>query len=129
MAQQLEWSVKIVPNPSGSGAAFQPNLVPEVPPGSTLNAQIGDIVSWRNDTTAEHQPWPTQGNVAGGPPAAAASGPTLLSRKIPPGTSSSPQYVVNPAAFTPPAGGVIYYCCLIHPNEKSEQGSITIVTL
>jgi hypothetical protein len=130
VAQQLEWSVKIVANPSGQGAAFQPNLVPEVPPGTSLSAQIGDIVTWRNDTDAEHQPCPTVGNVPDGPPDAAASGPTMLSGKIAAHASSTPQYVVNPAAFTPPISGTgtIYYCCLNHPGEPGERGSITIVT-
>jgi hypothetical protein len=119
---QLDWSVKIVPNAGGTGAAFQPNL-PNAKPGDTLNAQIGDVVTWRNDTTEVHQPWPTQGNVPGGPP---FTGPLpqnqTLSAPIPPNTSSTPQYIVNPGTGVT----TIYYCCRNHP---SEQGSITIVTL
>jgi plastocyanin len=121
MAGPFDWSVKIVPNPNGTGAVFQPNL-PNSKPGDTLNAQTGDIVSWRNDTGNVHQPWPTQGNVPGGPPApppvAAAN---LLSNPIKPNESSNPQFVVNTAT-----GTTIYYCCLNHPSEK---GSITVVTL
>jgi hypothetical protein len=124
MAGQLDWSVQI--NVSGTGAVFQPNL-PNAQAGATLQAQVGDIVSWGNNTSLTHQPCPTINNDPTGQPNTAVTGPAKMSDPIAPNNSSTPQYVVDPAALNLPVadGTVIYYCCANHPNER---GSITIAT-
>ena len=116
---QLDWNISIVP--SGTGAAFQPNL-PGAKPGDPLNAQESDIVSWGNRTNEVHQPWPTVGNLPNGDPVPkppTGNPPGYLSDPIPPNDSSRPQFVVP---GTPPA--TIYYCCFYHPTER---GQIIIV--
>ena len=49
-----EWNIRIV-------TAFQPR-VPGGTPGSQLLVQAGDVVTWGNDTTQTHQPWPLDAN-------------------------------------------------------------------
>ena len=112
---QLDWNISIIP--SGTEAAFQPNL-PGAKPGDPLNAQQSDIVSWGNRTEEKHQPWPTAGNLPNGGPAPPPA--TGLSDPIPPNDSSRPQFVVpgNP-------GDTIYYCCFYHPTER---GQINVVS-
>jgi plastocyanin len=45
------WSIDIVP--SNGGLAFNPDVY-GVAPGSPLQAQTGDLVSWNNQTGDEH---------------------------------------------------------------------------
>ncbi len=59
MSGSLSWSVHIVS--VAGGAAFQP-WVPNSNPGDPTKAQVGDIVTWGNDTNDIHQPWPTVDN-------------------------------------------------------------------
>jgi hypothetical protein len=121
------WSVKI--ETVGGQIVFTPDQTgPDqkpAAPGAPLTAQIGDIVSWRNDTGDAHTIWQTDG--AGAPVATVtASGrgipPSfdgLMSNPIAPDASSSPQYVVYAADEVT----TIHYCCLLHRNET---GSINI---
>ena len=44
------WSIDIVP--SNGGVAFNPDVY-GVSPGSPLQAQTGDVVSWNNQTSSE----------------------------------------------------------------------------
>ena len=46
------WSINIVP--SGSGLQFNPDVY-GCDPGSPLQAQKGDLVSWNNQTNDKHQ--------------------------------------------------------------------------
>jgi hypothetical protein len=122
MSGSLDWSIHIVKVAGGS--AFQP-WVPNSHPGDPTKAQVGDIVTWGNDTTGVHQPWPTENNTPTGAPAASNPPGSALffSEPIPPGGSSTPQYVVPAAlpsgtALVP--GSVIYYCCKNHPTERGQ---------
>jgi hypothetical protein len=115
---ELDWAIDIIQSPSGSGAAFQPKLVPPAQPGAPLNAQPEDIVSWGNRTTETHQPWPTVGNTPGGDPVplpATGNPPGFLCDPIPPDASSQPQFVV-----TGTVGAQINYCCRFHPTERGQ---------
>lgn len=123
------WSVKI--ETVGGRTVFTPNLGPgqdPAAPGDPLTAQIGDGVSWRNDTEFAHLIWRTDGD--GGAPVATVtpggrgippSFDGLMSNPIAPDTSSSGQYFVDTKEAPPTT---IYYCCLLHPNEK---GSIKVI--
>jgi hypothetical protein len=125
---QYTWSVKI--ETVGGRTVFTPNLGPgqePAAPGASLTAQIGDAVSWRNDTEFAHLIWRTNGD--GGAPIATVtpggrgippSFDGLMSNPIAPGTSSSAQYFVADEA----APTTIYYCCLLDPNVK---GSINVI--
>jgi hypothetical protein len=123
------WSVKI--ETVGGRTVFTlnpgPNQEPSAP-GEPFTAQIGDGVSWRNDTAVAHTIWRTDGD--GGPPVATVtrggrgippSFDALMSDPIAPDTSSSRQYFVNTEE---PLPATIYYCCLLHPNER---GSIKVI--
>lgn len=100
------------------------------PPGLAY-AQVGDIVTWGNATSDQHQPWPTEGNVEGAGPATTPDPVLFFSGSIEAGLSSSPQWVVpkalSPTKAVPPVAvplpPVIYYCCKNHPKE---QGKIVI---
>ena len=121
---QLDWAIDIIHATSGTGAAFQPKLVPPAHAGDPLKAQIGDIVTWGNRTGDTHQPWPTVGNAPDGPPVpvpTSGNPPGFMCDPIPGNQSSTPQFVVPNAA-----GGQINYCCRFHPDER---GQILIVTL
>jgi len=121
---QLNWSIRIVPTDAG-GAAFQPQLSPAVPPGTPLQAQTQDIVTWGNQTTQPHQPWLANADGTPVEPAPTQSDPTpagFICEVISAGGSSTPQFVV-PAGTV---GTVIRYCCLLHPNDPTEQGQIVL---
>ena len=128
MSGSLSWSVHIVS--VAGGAAFQP-WVPNSNPGDPTKAQVGDIVTWGNDTNDIHQPWPTVDNKPDGDPIPDTSNPPgsvlYFSDPISGGGSSRPQYVVPPTIPVPPpsgtelaAGSVIYYCCKNHPTERGQ---------
>ena len=109
----FDFSIKIT-GAAGQAAQFTPQ---GGSPGSTLTAKAGDIVSWGNDTTEAHHPWPTdaQHNFLPVTPA------TMLTNEIPAQQSSSPAWVVTGNA------GTVYYRCKTHPN-RNEFGTITITT-
>jgi hypothetical protein len=77
-------------------------------PVGTIYADEGDIVSWNNTTTQDHQP--IQNNLF--PPLG-----TLVWPVVTPG-HQTPGFVVTP-------GTTISYTCLLH---SSEQGTIVITT-
>ena len=127
MSGSLDWSIRIV-SAAGGTSAFQPR-VPGANPGDPLKAQVGDTISWGNDTTVTHQPWPTVGNTQSGAPVASnpAGSPLFFSQPIAAGNSSNPQYVVpgsipgptpGSLAVTLTAGSTIFYCCKNHPTER-----------
>ncbi|MEN3375797.1 MAG: hypothetical protein V7604_1152 [Hyphomicrobiales bacterium] len=109
----FDFSIKIV------GAAGKPaQFVPQGGnPGGTLTVKASDIVSWGNNTTEAHHPWPTdaQHNFLAVMPA------TMLTNEIPAQQSSSPAWVVTGAE------GTLYYRCKTHP-DRNEFGTITITT-
>jgi len=121
-----DWSIKIVPANSGSGAAFQPDLN-GYEPGDPLIAQQDDLVSWNNTTGDTHQPWPTDSNYN---PLSDADvlprgGPNYLSDPIPGGQSSRPSYDVAQPGTTPaPSSWIVYYYCKLHPTIETERGTI-----
>jgi plastocyanin len=109
----FDFSIKIT-GAAGQAAQFVPQGGQA---GGTLTVKVGDIVSWGNDTTEAHQPWPTdaQHNILSAPPA------PLLTNEIPAQQSSNPAWVVAGNA------GTVYYRCKTHPN-RNEFGTITITT-
>lgn len=122
------WSVKIEKTRGGQTVFTPDQTGPDqkpAAPGDPLTAQIGDIVSWRNDTGDVHTIWQTDD--AGAPIATVTVGDRgippsfdgLMSNPIAPDTSSSPQYIVYAGDGVP----TIHYCCLLHRNET---GSINI---
>ena len=50
-------------------------MVPNSNPGDPTKAQVGDIVTWGNDTNDIHQPWPTVDNKPDGDPVPDTSNP------------------------------------------------------
>jgi hypothetical protein len=129
-----QWAIHIVS--TAGGVQFQP-WVPNSNPGDPAYAQLGDIVTWGDDTGLAHQPWPTENNTAtGGPAASNPPGSTFYySDPMAANGSSRPQYVipaqlppVPPATQSTPvaAGTVFYYCCKNHPNSPGERGRIVI---
>lgn len=72
---------------------------------ATLQALVGDLISWANNDNAEsHWPAPIgsdgQVNKTG-----------WLSEAIPPNASSK-------QSLSPSATGTLNYCCALHPSEK-----------
>jgi hypothetical protein len=115
-----DWSIKISPASSGSGAVFTPDLL-GAQPGDPLQTENQDIISWNNRTGDSHWPWALQSN--GQPYAsadAAKAAGAYLSDEIPPWESSTPGYVT-----TAPSVGktTIDYICKLHPTET---GSIIV---
>jgi plastocyanin len=102
------WSVDIVAgaNP-GDPATFVARNQPAAPVG-TIYADPGDVVSWNNTTTQDHQP--VQTNLI--PPLG-----TLVWPVVTPGHQTD-AYVVSGNS-----GTTISYTCLLH---SSEQGTIVI---
>jgi hypothetical protein len=107
------WSVNIIAgaNP-GDPATFVAQNQPTAPAG-TIYADPGDVISWNNTTTEDHQP--VQINVI--PPLGTLPLGTLMWPAVTPGHQTD-AYVVsgNP-------GATISYTCLLH---SSEQGTIVI---
>jgi plastocyanin len=110
---EFDFSIKIT-GAAGQAAQFVPQGGNA---GSTLTVKAGDIVSWGNDTTEAHHPWPTdaQHNFLPVVPA------TMLTNEIPAQQSSSPAWVVTGNA------GTLFYRCKTHP-DRNEFGTITITT-
>jgi plastocyanin len=109
------WSIII----KGHPAHFNPDVF-GTDPGQPLKAQLGDLVSWNNQTGRAHQIELTDQD---GNPV------RELTDKIAKHTSSFPGYVTQAADIRPtsaplPQTGTIYYQCSIHPEEK---GQITVV--
>lgn len=115
------WSVTI--------QTSSPYFVPDVftPPGSkpqtALQAQLGDLISWNNQTSEPHQLVLCDQNF----------NPTkTILGDAGPWTSSSPGYVPQqsdlrpevPADQTPSFPATIYYSCANHPDER---GTIEVV--
>lgn len=142
-----DWSIKIVPSPTGSGAAFQPD-VQGAKPGDPLRAQQDDLVSWNNTTQETHQPWQTDSNFQMLPEAWVYAHPPdlYMSDPIPAKRSSTPAYdVAQPKTYVPPPNNTpppmtgpppkpptswtIFYCCKTHPNRASERGRIVATVI
>jgi hypothetical protein len=114
------WSIKIVPG--DTCAVFVPDVY--APTGTAeerpLQAQLGDLVSWNNQTNDRHEIWLTNAEYE---PQSAITDP------IEPWDSSYPGYVPQQADITPPVPPdttqTIYYYCRMHNDE---HGQITVVT-
>ena len=65
MSGTNQWAIHIVSTPTG--VKFWP-WVPNSNAGDPAHAQVGDIVTWGNDTGQAHQPWPTENNSPTGGP-------------------------------------------------------------
>ena len=114
------WSIKIVSaNPC---AVFVPDVYapPGTPDERPLEAELGDLVSWNNQTGDEHEIWLTNANYV---PQCALTDP------IAPWQSSYPGYCPQQADVTPPVAPnttqTIYYYCSKHTDE---HGQITVVS-
>jgi len=121
-----DWSIKIVPSPTGGGAAFQPDLH-GARPGDPLRTMQDDLVTWNNTTGQTHQPWPATPEWSPFPKDQVQRGtPNYLSDPIPAGQSSRPSYdVAQPTDTTPPpTTWTVYYVCALHPSVASERGTI-----
>jgi len=96
----------------GSPASFDPDVFGYAP-GEPLRAQAGDLVSWNNQTSAQHQ--------------IAVEGATAFTTKVIDGfKSSSPGYVIQ--SNDPKT---IPYHCTLHKDQGgnfTENGTITVVT-
>ena len=119
-----DWSIKIVPANSGSGAAFQPDIQ-DYEQGDPLIAQQDDLVTWSNKTGNTHQPWMTDSSYnplseADVMPRGSAN---YMSDPIPSGESSRPSYdVAQPNSQ--PNNWTVYYFCKLHPTIETERGTI-----
>ena len=102
------WSITIQAGPEQ--ASFVPDVYvpPGTPPKANLQAQVGDLVSWNNQTQQEHEIWQT--------------GAGRLTEQINPFRSSTPGYIV--ALGDNQKKGSIQYYCAIHPTET---GTIDVV--
>ena len=119
-----DWSIKIVPSPSGGGAAFQPDLEGAAP-GDPLRTMQDDLVTWNNTTRQVHQPWPANADWALFPDDQVQRGtPNYLSDPVPPRESSRPSYDVAQPTPSKPASWTVYYVCKNHPSVESERGKI-----
>jgi plastocyanin len=116
------WSITITGE--SPYAQFVPDVYTEsgVPP-AVLQAQIGDLICWNNQTGDAHQLVITDQDYNPG---------TNVAGTAPPWTSSSPGYVPQqsdvspavPSGTTPSYPQTIYYCCAYHPNER---GTIEVI--
>ena len=120
-----DWSIKIVPSGTGAEAAFVPDLQ-DAKPGDPLLAQQDDLVTWNNTTNDSHQPWPATSDYKPLPDEDVPRGSaTYLSDVIPPGSSSRPSYdVAAPGNWPVATKWTAYYVCKLHPEVKSERGTI-----
>ena len=113
MAGGQTWSVMM----KGTPASFDPDVF-GTGAGEPLKAQIGDLVSWNNQTSAKHQIAVTK-----------ADGTTSFTTKEIEGfKSSSPGYVTQTADVS---SGTISYHCTLHKDQDgkfTENGKITVVT-
>lgn len=131
-----DWSIKIIPNPSGIAAEpalLKPDLV-GAKPGDPLQVQEDDLVSWNNETNQPFQPWPTDSQYnplavdgvtppPAPPPFPVPSPDGYLSDMIPGNLSSNPAYDV----VMPTTGKTIYYCLLdAKGNATKVRGQIVV---
>jgi hypothetical protein len=121
-----DWSIKIVPvgQPTTDvPAAFVPDLIGSQP-GTPLEAQVDDIVTWNNTTMQDHWPWPVDyyGNPLPDDKVSTQFG-NYLSDKIPAGMSSRPSYNVPIVPFS---GTTINYCCKLQPKMLG-QIKVTVI--
>jgi len=94
------WNVNIDPTSNPGIAQFDPDIF-GVAPGSPLQAQKGDLVSWSNQTSVDH-------NLQVG------------DEQFP----VSPKKSTTAYQIQDAAGVTITYTCAIHPGEK---GTIEVV--
>lgn len=111
------WSIMINGNVP---AKFNPDVF-GTGPGEPLKAQLGDLVSWNNQTNDTHQ-------IA----VVKADGTTIsfTTEKIASFKSSTPGYVTASADVVPGPTGTISYHCTLHLDQNKkpiENGKITVV--
>jgi hypothetical protein len=121
-----DWSIKIVPAAEPTKdvpAVFVPDLI-GAQPGTPLEAQVDDIVTWNNTTNEDHRPWPVDynGNPLPDDQVSSVYG-NYLSNIIHAGMSSRPSYNVPNVPFS---GTTINYCCKLYPKML---GQIKVTTI
>jgi plastocyanin len=112
------WSITI----NGKPASFDADVF-GTDPGQPLKAQLGDLVSWNNQTGRAHQI--CLADETGAPVKDDNGKLQKLTKRIAKYTSSFPGYVtantdIRPTSSPLPQTGTIYYCCSIHPEEKGQ---------
>ena len=90
----------------GGKTVLQPDR-PGAQPGDPYQADLGDLITWNNETNDIHHP------VAIDPVT------TYLTDEIPPGRVSSPIFNVEEAK-------TITYQCSRHPDNPDEKGTIEV---
>ena len=114
------WSITITGGSATTPASFVPDVYTEGAPQTALQAQIGDIVTWNNQTQLTHQPWQTDETYRIGSGANVALCDPVASFR-----SSEPGYV--PEGVGPDGDpGLIYYACKTHPT-LAEHGQINVL--
>lgn len=115
-----DWKININ-NAAGGGAEFVP-AVAGAKGGDPLEAMQDDLVTWANNTSQTHQPWPATSSWAPLPDdQVPRTSPLYLSDPIAAGGSSRPSYdVAQPAGPPPPSQWTVYYVCKLHPDEHGE---------
>ena len=98
------WCIKIVP--SGNTVAFDPDVY-GVEPGSPLQASVGDLIAWNNETDDART--------------ISISGETL---EVDAWKSTSAYEIQNPN--NTPVPYTIDYTCTV-PNEDDSNGAIDVV--
>lgn len=115
------WSITI--EPGTACAKFVPDVYSDTgTPPENLQAQVGDLVCWNNQTDQEHEIWITDADY---------QLQTNITQQIGSHKSSSPGYVPQLSDVTPPNSAptvgnpvTIYYACSLHPDE---HGKISVV--
>jgi plastocyanin len=109
------WCITI----SGNPATFVPDVYSESPtPPAGLQAQVGDTVSWNNQSEEQHQPWETDVNHV-------LQGTAGICDVIEPWEPSTPGYVLQlPTGTKAPV--TISYRCAVH-RDRDEFGTIDII--
>jgi plastocyanin len=116
-----DWSIKIIGEEHFDFGKHSSNMQ-----FSPFRQQVlvDDLISWNNQTEAQHQPWPLD---AGGKPINLGSmvNPWGVN-PVPGGASSNPAYNV---ASSPT--GIVKYGCALHLNEDKtarEVGELEVLT-
>jgi hypothetical protein len=81
---------------------------PGANPGDPLQAVLGDLITWNNETDDIHHP------------VAITPAGLFLTDEIPPGRASSPMFNVTQSPAT------ITYQCSRHPENPDEKGTIKV---
>lgn len=89
---------------------------------ATQAAKPSDLIYWQNNSTAAHQPWPTDSQYQ--PLDVSSESPLYLCDEIAPGAFSQTYEAVEPEGDQ--QTWTVYYYCKLHPDKTSERGTIVI---